>query len=313
MRTTKKIWLGLLASFAVVTVASAPAAAQQQQKPNILVIMGDDVGWFNIGAYHRGIMSGKTPNLDKLASEGMMFTDYYAEASCTAGRANFITGELPIRTGLTTVGQAGADVGLPDQAVTLATVLKSLGYETGQFGKNHLGDLNKYLPTVHGFDEFFGYLYHLDAMSDPYWFDYPQDWIDKTGPRNLVHSYATDADDATVMPRWGKVGKQRIVDEGPLAPFPNMAGLQNWQEGRKAKYDMETFDDVLVKASSDFMDKAKKDGKPFFIWHNTTRMHVFTYIPPKYQAMMNATNNYDLEEAGMAQMDDSIGDTPESP
>jgi len=306
MSLIRTIWLGLLASSAAMMVAAAPAAAQQQ-KPNILVIMGDDVGWFNVGAYRRGIMSGKTPNLDKLASEGMMFTDYYAEASCTAGRANFITGELPIRTGLTTVGQAGADVGLPAEAVTLATVLKSLGYETGQFGKNHLGDLNKYLPTVHGFDEFFGYLYHLDAMSDPYWFDYPQDWIDKTGPRNLVHSYATDVDDPTEMPRWGKVGKQRIVDEGPLAPFPNMAGRQNWQEGRKAKYDMETFDDVLVKASSDFMDKAKKDGKPFFIWHNTTRMHVFTYIPPKYQAMMNATNNYGLEEAGMAQMDDSIG------
>jgi arylsulfatase len=152
--------------------------------------MGDDVGWFNIGAYHQGIMSGKTPNLDKLAAEGMRFTDYYAEASCTAGRANFITGQIPLRTGMTTVGQAGADVGIPDQAVTTATVLKSLGYATGQFGKNHLGDLNKYLPTVHGFDEFFGYLYHLDAMSDPYWFDYPQDWIDKYGPRNLVHCFA---------------------------------------------------------------------------------------------------------------------------
>jgi arylsulfatase len=290
-------------------VVASPAQAQAPaRKPNILVIMGDDVGWFNIGAYSRGIMSGKTPNLDKLAADGMMFTDYYAEASCTAGRANFITGEIPLRTGLTTVGQAGADVGLPDQAVTLATVLKSLGYETGQFGKNHLGDLNKYLPTVHGFDEFFGYLYHLDAMSDPYWFDYPQDWIDKTGPRDLVHSYATDTDDATVQPRWGKIGKQRIVDEGPLAPFPNMAGRQQWQEGRKAKYDMETFDDVLVKASSDFMDRAKNDGKPFFVWHNTTRMHVFTYIPPKYQAMMNYQTNYGLEEAGMAQMDDSIGD-----
>jgi arylsulfatase len=287
----------------------APAAAQGGARPpNILVIMGDDVGWFNIGAYHQGIMSGKTPNLDKLAADGMRFTDYYAEASCTAGRANFITGEIPLRTGLTTVGQAGADVGMPDQAVTLATVLKSLGYETGQFGKNHLGDLNKYLPTVHGFDEFFGYLYHLDAMSDPYWFDYPQDWIDKYGPRDLIHTYATDTDDATVQPRWGKIGKQRIVDEGPLAPFPNMAGLQNWQQGRPAKYDMETFDNVLVKASSDFMDKAKKDGKPFFIWHNTTRMHVFTYIPPKYQAMMNNQSNYGLEEAGMAQMDDAIGD-----
>ena len=283
-----------------------PALAQEK-KPNILVIMGDDVGWFNIGAYHRGIMSGKTPNLDKLASQGMMFTDYYAEASCTAGRANFITGELPIRTGLTTVGQAGADVGLPAEAVTLATALKSLGYETGQFGKNHLGDLNKYLPCVHGFDEYFGYLYHLDAMSDPYWFDYPQDWIDKTGPRNLVHCWATVTDDTTVQPRWGAVGKQKIDDEGPLAPFPNMEGRQNWQEGQKAKYDMETFDDVLVKASSDFMDKAKKDGKPFFLWHNTTRMHVWTFIPPKYQAMMNSKTNFGLEEAGMAQMDDSIG------
>ena len=186
------------------SVQNAVAQAQQAApsgKPNILVIMGDDVGWFNIGAYHQGIMSGKTPNLDKLASEGMRFTDYYAEASCTAGRANFITGQIPLRTGLTTVGQAGADVGMPDQSVTTALILKSMGYATGQFGKNHLGDLNKYLPTLHGFDEFFGYLYHLDAMSDPYWFDYPQDWIDKYGPRNLVHCYATDTDDPTVRQR----------------------------------------------------------------------------------------------------------------
>jgi arylsulfatase A-like enzyme len=295
-----------VAASAAILSAAYPAQAAEK-KPNILVIMGDDVGWFNIGAYHRGIMSGKTPNLDKLASEGMLFTDYYAEASCTAGRANFITGELPIRTGLTTVGQAGADVGMPDQAVTLATVLKALGYTTGQFGKNHLGDLNKYLPTLHGFDEFFGYLYHLDAMSDPYWYDYPQDWIEKYGPRNLVHCWATDADDPTEMPRWGKVGKQRIVDEGPLAPFPDMAGREGWQEGQKAKYDMETFDEVLVKASEDFMDKAKQAGKPFFIWHNTTRMHVFTYIPPKYMALMNPKSNYGLEEAGMAQLDDCIG------
>ena len=293
---------------AIIGLSSARAAWAQDKKPNILVIMGDDVGWFNIGAYNQGIMSGKTPNLDKLAKEGMRFTDYYAEASCTAGRANFITGELPIRTGLTTVGQAGADVGLPDQAVTLATVLKAQGYETGQFGKNHLGDLNKYLPCVHGFDEFFGYLYHLDAMSDPYWFDYPQSWIDKTGPRDLTHCWASESDDPTVMARWGKVGKQKITDEGPLAPFPNMKDMQNWQEGRKAKYDMETFDDVLVKSSEGFMDKAKNDGKPFFIWHNTTRMHVFTYIPPKYQAQMNATDNYNVEEAGMAQMDDSVGE-----
>ena len=269
-----------------VRVAQAQAQAQQPVssggRPNILVIMGDDVGWFNIGAYHHGIMSGKTPNLDRLAAQGMRFTDYYAEASCTAGRANFITGQIPLRSGLTTVGQAGADVGMPDQCVTIATALKPLGYMTGQFGKNHLGDLNKYLPTLHGFDEFFGYLYHLDAMSDPYWFDYPQDWIDKYGPRNLVHSYATDSDDPTVMPRWGKIGKQRIVDEGPLAPFPNMsADHQGWQKGRPAKYDMETFDEVLVEHSKGFMDKAKQAGKPFFIWHNTTRMHVFTYLAPE--------------------------------
>jgi arylsulfatase len=146
------------------------------------------VAWFNISAYHGGIMSGRTPNLDKLASEGMRFTDYYAEASCTAGRANFITGELPIRTGMTTVGQAGADIGLPAQA------LKAMGYTTGQFGKNHLGDLNKYLPCVHGFDEFFGYLYHLDAMSDPYWYSYPKDPAirNAVGPRNLVHCWASD-------------------------------------------------------------------------------------------------------------------------
>jgi arylsulfatase len=304
----RKLTLGALALSSFLLAGGATPTAAQAKKPNILVIMGDDVGWFNIGAYHQGIMSGKTPNLDKLASQGMRFTDYYAEASCTAGRANFITGEIPLRTGLTTVGQAGADVGLPAEAVTLATILKAQGYETGQFGKNHLGDLNKYLPCVHGFDEFFGYLYHLDAMSDPYWFDYPQDWIDKTGPRNLTHCWATETADSTTQPRWGPIGKQKVVDEGPLAPFPNMTGMQNWQMGNKAKYDMETFDEVLVQNTNGFMDKAKKDGKPFFIWHNTTRMHVFTYIPPKYQAMMNYGTNYNLEEAGMAQMDDCIGE-----
>ena len=274
----------------------APDQARAEKKPNILVTMGDDVGWFNIRADHHGIMSSKTPNLDKLAAQGMLFTDYYAEASCTAGRAAFhYRGN-------------GADVGIPEQASTIAVALKTLGYDTGQFGKNHLGDKNKYLPCVHGFDEFFGYLYHLDALSDPYWFDYAQNWIDKTGPRNLVHCVATTTDDPTDQPRWGRVGKQKIEDEGPLAPFPNMKDMQNWQEGRKAKYDMQTFDGVLVGKSEEFMDKAKKDGKPFFIWHNTTRMHVFTYLAPKYQAMMNFQTNYGLEEAGMAQLDDCVGD-----
>jgi arylsulfatase A-like enzyme len=296
---------------ALVAAVAGGRAAAQEKKPNILVIMGDDVGWFNIGAYHRGIMSGKTPSLDKLASQGMMFTDYYAEASCTAGRANFITGELPLRTGLTTVGQAGADVGIPDKAATLASALKEQGYATGQFGKNHLGDLNKYLPCVHGFDEFFGYLYHLDAMSDPYWYSFPVDekYYNTYGPRSLVHCNATDGDDGTEMPRWGKVGKQKIVDEGPLPPFPDMSNVPNMHDlpFAKAKYDMTTFDEVLVKASSDFMDKAKKDGKPFFVWHNTTRMHVWTFLSKKYSSMQNSQTNYGLEEAGMAQMDDSIG------
>ena len=267
MIPSRQFWLVFASLFLSITMTILPAAAQQQQRrPNILVIMGDDVGWFNIGAYHQGIMSGKTPNLDRLASEGMRFTDYYAEASCTAGRANFITGELPIRTGLTTVGQAGADVGLPAQAVTLATALKAQGYATGQFGKNHLGDLNKFLPTLHGFDEFFGYLYHLDAMSDPYWYSFPTDekFYNTYGPRSLVHSYATDRDDPTEMPRWGKVGKQRIVDEGPLPPFPNMSNVQNMHDlpFLKAKYDMTTFDEVLVKASGDFMDKASGTANP---------------------------------------------------
>src|ERR1700759_5834943 len=249
---------GLLAGVTT-SAQTAPGSAKQ---PNILVIMGDDIGMWNIGAYHRGMMAGRTPNLDKMAKEGMLFTDYYAEASCTAGRANFIMGELPIRTGMTTVGQAGAKIGIPAEACTIATALKAQGYETGQFGKNHLGDLNEFLPTVHGFDEFFGYLYHLDAMSDPYWFDYPQDWIDKYGPRSLVHCYATEADDPTVHPRWGKVGKQRIVDDGPLPPFPDMSNVPNMHDlpFLKAKYDMTTFDEGLVKASSDFMDKAKREG-----------------------------------------------------
>jgi arylsulfatase len=291
--------------------ALAAARAADGKKPNILFIMGDDVGWFNIGAYHRGMMSGKTPNLDKLAREGMLFTDYYAEASCTAGRANFITGEIPLRTGLTTVGQAGADVGIPAQACTIATALKAQGYMTGQFGKNHLGDLNKYLPTLHGFDEFFGYLYHLDALSDPYWFSFPIDeaYYNEHGPRSLVHCWAQEADDPAMMPRWGKVGKQKIVDEGPLPPFADMSKVQNMHDlpFLKAKYDMTTFDEVLVKTSCEFMDKAKKEGKPFFVWHNTTRMHVWTFLSPKYQEMQNSKTNYGLEEAGMAQLDDCVG------
>jgi len=285
-------------------VASASLMYAQQTtskvprpKPNIVVIMADDIGWSNIGVYNMGMMAGRTPNLDKMAHEGMMFTDYYAEASCTAGRAAFLTGQLPIRTGMTTVGQAGATIGLPAEAVTMATALKAQGYATGQFGKNHLGDRNEFLPTVHGFDEFFGYLYHLDAMEDPFHPAYPQDLLNTVGPRNLVRSWATDTDDATVDPRWGKIGKQKIQDEGPLPPHP-MSGV---------KYNMETVDEAFVADSIAFMNKAKASDKPFFLWLNPTRMHVVTHLSPKYEAMRNSKNGWTEQEAGMAQLDDNVG------
>ena len=294
-RVKRTLIKAVLIAIALFTLGCFSSA--QTKQPNIIVIMGDDIGWFNIGVYNQGMMAGLTPNLDKLAAQGMRFNSYYAEASCTAGRANFITGELPIRTGMTTVGQAGAKIGIPDQAITIATALKAMGYETGQFGKNHLGDRNEYLPTVHGFDEFWGYLYHLDAMEDPFHSAYPQNLKDKVGPRNLLHTVATTTDDPTVDPRWGKVGKQKIEDEGPLPPHP-MAGI---------KYNMETVDDTILDYTLRFMDKSKADGKPFFIWMNPTRMHVFTHLSPKYEAMRTSENGWTVEEAGMAQLDDIVG------
>ncbi|MDI2590397.1 arylsulfatase [Pseudomonas sp. 681] len=282
--------------FAVSMLLSAmvlPVITQAADKPppNIVVIMGDDIGWSNIGVYNQGMMAGRTPNLDQLAADGMRFTDYYTEASCTAGRANFITGELPIRTGMTTVGQAGSPIGIPDEAVTIATALKSMGYATGQFGKNHLGDLNQFLPTVHGFDEFFGYLYHLDAMEDPSHPNYPKALLDTVGPRNMVHSWATTTDDPTVMPRWGKIGKQKIEDAGTLYPDR-----------------MKTVDDEIQAKAFAFIDKAKQDNKPFFLWLNPTRMHIVTHLSDKYEAMRNSENGWSEQEAGMAQLDDIVGD-----
>jgi arylsulfatase A-like enzyme len=275
-----------------VALSLAPQASLSAttKQPNIIFVMGDDVGWFNIGAYNQGIMAGRTPNLDRMASEGMRFTDYYAEASCTAGRANFITGELPIRTGLTTVGQAGSTTGIPEQAVTIATALKGQGYATGQFGKNHFGDLNKFLPTVHGFDEFFGYLYHLDAMEDPSHRNYPPELKASMGPRNMVHTWASDTDDATVQPRWGKIGRQKIEDAGELYPKR-----------------METVDDEILSNAVKFMDKSRKDGKPFFVWLNPTRMHIVTHLSEKYESMRTPENGWSIEEGGMAQLDDIVG------
>jgi arylsulfatase len=298
MKRSNLIKYGLTVLTASTAFIGAGGTAQAaDKKPNIVVIMGDDIGMWNIVAYSRGMMAGSTPNLDKLAKEGMLFTDYYAEASCTAGRANFITGELPIRTGMTTVGQAGAPTGLPAEACTIATALKAQGYATGQFGKNHLGDKNEFLPTVHGFDEFFGYLYHLDAMEDPFHPNYPQNLLNVVGPRNLVHSWATATDDATEMPRWGKIGKQKIEDAGPLPPHP-MAGI---------KYNMETVDGDIRDFALNFMDKAQKDGKPFFVWINPTRMHIVTHLSPKYTALENSENGWSEEEAGMVQLDDDVG------
>ena len=282
--------IGTITAVVLLLVAGVVQGTAQTKQPNILVIMGDDIGMWNIGAYHRGLMAGRTPNLDKMAKEGMLFTDYYAEASCTAGRANFIMGELPIRTGMTTVGQAGAKIGIPAEAVTIATILKSMGYETGQFGKNHLGDLNEFLPCVHGFDEFFGYLYHLDAMEDPAHPNYPQNLLNVVGPRNMVHCWSTDTDDKTEMPRWGPIGKQKIEDAGTLYPKR-----------------METVDDEIRDLSLNFIDKAKKDNKPFFVWLNPTRMHIVTHLSPKYTATMNSENGWSEEEAGMKQLDDDIG------
>ncbi len=281
---------GMLMAAALAVLPINAGLRAQVAPPNIIVIMGDDIGWSNIGVYNQGIMAGRTPNLDRLANEGMRFTDYYAEASCTAGRANFITGELPIRTGMTTVGQAGSPLGLPDEAVTIAQVLKASGYATGQFGKNHLGDLNRFLPTVHGFDEFFGYLYHLDAMEDPAHPNYPQALLATVGPRNMVHSFATDVDDATIQPRWGKIGKQRIVDAGTLYPKR-----------------METVDDEILDLSLKFIDKARADKKPFFVWLNPTRMHVVTHLSDKYTARRTAENGWSVQEAGMSQLDDIVG------
>ena len=200
---------------------------------------------------------------------------------------------------------------MPAQACTIATALKAQGYATGQFGKNHLGDLNKYLPTLHGFDEFFGYLYHLDAMSDPYWYSFPNDqaFHDKYGPRNLVHCWATDngRPDRDAALGQGRQAEDRGRRPAAAVPGHVQRARTCTRVSQKAKYDMTTFDEVLVKHSKRFMDKAKKDGKPFFVWHNTTRMHVWTFLSPKYQAMMNSKTNYGLEEAGMAQMDDSVG------
>ena len=266
------------------------ANGQTLEQPNIIVIMGDDVGWYNIGAYNLGVMTQTTPNIDQIAKNGMIFTDYYGDPSCTAARASFVTGELPVRTGLTTVGQAGVDHGIPDEAPTVAAILKDMGYTTGQFGKNHLGDMNKYLPTVHGFDEFYGFLYHLDAMEDPFSRTYPPELNAIIGPRNLIHTWASDVDDPTVDERWGKVGKQIIEDDGPLPPE------------RMKTIDTETLDHAI-----NFMDKALAEDKPFFVWHNPSRVHAFTHLSEYYDSLRTPENGWSIGDAGHKEFDDTVG------
>ena len=250
LRHANRFGLVALILSVLLPTAALAADAPASKQPNILVIWGDDIGQFNISAYNMGMMGYRTPNIDRIGKEGATFTDWYGQQSCTAGRAAFITGQSPIRTGLTKVGLPGAPEGMRAEDPTIATLLKARGYATGQFGKNHLGDRDSMLPTAHGFDEFFGPLYHLNASEEPENPDYPRDpsFVKKFGPRGVIHSYADG----------------RTEDTGPLT--------------RKR---METIDDEVMKQSLNFIDKANKDGKPFFVWWNATRMHIFTHLKPE--------------------------------
>jgi len=269
--------------------AKAPVAAPAK-KPNILVIFGDDIGQTNVSAYSMGLMGYRTPNIDRIAREGMIFTDYYAEQSCTAGRSSFLTGQATFRTGLSKVGVPGATVGLQKEDPTIAELLKNHGYATGQFGKNHLGDLNAFLPTVHGFDEFFGNLYHLNAEEEPEQRTYPgPKFKEMFGPRGVIRSRATDKDDATVQPRWGRVGKQTIEDTGPLN-----------------KKRMETIDDETSVAAIDFIQRQAKAGKPFFVWFNATRMHLRTHVAPERRSPGGLTARTEYAD-GMVEHDGHVG------
>ncbi len=285
------------------TATKQPAANKNQVKdkgngkglPNILVIWGDDIGMWNVGAYTHGLM-GHTPNIDSIARDGMLFTDHYGQPSCTAGRAAFIMGQLPVRTGMTTIGIPGSKRGIQSGDPTLAEVLKSAGYATAQFGKNHLGDRNEFLPTVHGFDEWFGNLYHLNAEEEPEELDYPgqknPDYKKTFGPRGVLHAFASDKDDKTTDPKFGRVGKQTIEDTGPLT--------------RKR---METFDGEVLEKTLDFLDRAGKGDKPFFCWFNTTACHIWSHSPKKYiqKAVDEGRAETDVYRAKMIEHDEQVG------
>ena len=287
-----------VATLSALGVIASPERARAQQqpatapggKPNILVIFGDDVGQSNISAYTLGVMGYRTPNIDRIAREGMIFTDYYAEQSCTAGRSSFITGQATLRTGLSKVGLPAATLGLQPQDITIAEALKPLGYATGQFGKNHLGDRNEFLPTVHGFDEFFGNLYHLNAEEEPEHPAYPKDpqFRAKFGPRGVLKCKAAGADDPTEDPRFGRVGKQTIEDTGPLT-----------------KKRMETIDDETSDAAIDFIQRQARANKPFFVWFNSTRMHAFTHVRPSMRGQSGMPDNEYAD--GMIEHDGHVG------
>jgi len=281
---------------------STTVAWAQSSRPNILVIWGDDIGWQNVSAYGMGTMGYTTPNIDSIGMEGIRFTDHYAQPSCTAGRAAFITGQYPIRSGMTTVGQPGDKLGLQAASPSLAEVLKQAGYRTGQFGKNHLGDRNEHLPTVHGFEEFFGNLYHLNTQEEAEQRDYQrfgkayagslEAYEKKFGTRGVLHCYATDSNDPADGPRFGPMGRQRCTDTGPLT---------------RAR--MEDFDAAeVIPRAEDFMKRAKSEGKPFFVWLNTSRMHLYTRLNDRWRyAAEQYTTEADMHGSGMLQHDHDIG------
>lgn len=280
---------------AIVAVAALlgvlPAGAQAaNSKPNILVIFGDDVGITNVSAYSDGLMGYETPSIDRIGKEGVRFLHYYGEQSCTAGRAAFLTGQHGLRTGLTKVGFPGAPMGMSQLDPSIGGLLKNLGYATGQFGKNHVGDRNESLPTVNGFDEFFGNLYHLNAEEEPELPDYPKDpaYRAKFGPRGVLKCKATNVDDPTVDPRFGKIGKQTIEDTGALT-----------------KKRMETIDDETSAAAIDFMEREHAAGKPFFCWFNATRMHLRTHVRPEHRGRYKHGDSEYID--GMLEHDDAIG------
>lgn len=271
------------------------AQSQNSLRPNIVVIWGDDIGMWNVGHYSHGLM-GKTPNIDRIAREGGCFTNHYGQPSCTAGRAAFITGQMPIRTGMTTIGIPGSKLGIQKEDPTLAEVLKAQGYSTAQFGKNHLGDRNEFLPTVHGFDEWFGNLYHLNAEEEPEELDYPgqknPEYTKKFGPRGVLHAWASDTDDTTVDPKFGKVGKQRIQDTGPLT-----------------RERMQTIDKEVLDETLKWMDKSSKSTKPMFLWFNSTAIHIWSHPQKKYTQMAvdEGRAEEDVVRAKMIEHDEHVG------